>query len=148
MRTWCVLVGLMLALGSAWGQGPTVEKTAPPRLTAPKPAAAAQAMAAKHQNAWVLWLTAASEATIADMALSRHCLRTVPGCKEANPLLRGSALRAWTIDLSLTAAMALWSQRLERHHHRWWLLPLVALTASHVIGALIAGRMLKKQRRP
>lgn len=79
------------------------------------------------------------------MALSQHCLRTVPGCTEANPLLRGSAVRAWTIDLSLTAGMALWSRRLEQHHHRWWLLPLVALTAGHVIGAVIASRMLKKK---
>lgn len=147
MRAWRVLFGLMLTLGLAWAQGPAVEKAAPLQQTAPDPATAALP-AAKHPNSWVLWLTAAGEATVADMALSQHCLRTVPGCTEANPLLRGSAVRAWTIDLSLAAGMALWSRRLERHHHRWWLLPLVALTAAHVIGAVLASRMLKRAPRP
>lgn len=90
--------------------------------------------------------SAAAIATVADIALSRHCVAVSPGCREANPLLPRNAAATWAIEGSFTAGMAWLAHRLQRRHSRLWPVPLAALIAAHALGTTSAALTLRQRR--
>lgn len=90
--------------------------------------------------------SAATIATVADIALSRHCVAVSPACREANPLLPRNAAATWAIEAGFIAGMTWMAHRLHRRRSKLWAVPMACLIAAHALGTTSAALTLRQRR--
>ena len=86
---------------------------------------------------FALYATALWAATALDIESTRRTLDTCSTCREGNPLFGSDPSRAkmWVIMGGINTSVTYLSYRLKKKGKKWWMLPLIAPTASHGIAA-------------
>jgi len=77
-------------------------------------------------------------AMVADVELTANCLKTVPNCRESNPLMGSDPSRArlYGVNVPIYAGTILLS-RMLRHRspdRKVWMTPFLSFTGAHVVG--------------
>ncbi len=81
----------------------------------------------------------AAAATVADVELTANCLKTAANCRESNPLMGKdpSRGRMYGVNVPIFAGEMMVSRMLRRKspERKSWMMPPLALTGMHTVGA-------------
>ena len=99
------------------------------------------------RNFWAL-TAATGAATVLDVELTQHCLQSVPGCRERNPLYgpQPSRARMYSIMAAENLLAGYLAYRLKKSSHRrlrrlWWVPQMVPIV-GHGKGFVVNLRLM------